>query len=52
MMGIVNGGSLRCELTGEKLWKREVGYCYLADGTDVNRGRRGPGLPALSHAVI
>jgi endonuclease YncB( thermonuclease family) len=37
MIEIVGGGPLRCELTGEKTWKREVGYCFTPDGTDINQ---------------
>ena len=37
METIVNGGPLTCTLTGEKTWKREVGFCFTADGTDINR---------------
>ena len=36
MIGIVNS-DLSCTLTGEKTWKREVGYCVTADGTDINK---------------
>jgi endonuclease YncB( thermonuclease family) len=35
MIGIVNG-DLTCHLTGERTWKREVGYCITADGVDIN----------------
>ena len=28
---------LTCRLTGEKTYRREVGYCTTADGTDINR---------------
>jgi endonuclease YncB( thermonuclease family) len=37
MLHIVNGSELRCLLTGEHTWRREVGYCSTADGTDINR---------------
>ena len=37
MMTIVDGGPLTCRLTGEKTWRREVGYCATADGVDINR---------------
>ena len=30
-------GQLTCRLTGEKTYGREVGYCTIADGTDINR---------------
>jgi endonuclease YncB( thermonuclease family) len=36
MQGIVSG-ILTCQLTGEHTWKREVGYCFTANGTDINR---------------
>lgn len=35
MKEIVGGSVLRCELTGEKTWKREVGYCFTLDGVDI-----------------
>src|SRR4051794_6502393 len=28
MIAIVAGGELRCALTGERTWRREVGYCW------------------------
>jgi endonuclease YncB( thermonuclease family) len=37
MQTIVNGGPLRCELTGERTWKREVGFCFTEDGTDIGQ---------------
>jgi endonuclease YncB( thermonuclease family) len=37
MIEIVNGSDLTCQLTGEKTHKREVGYCFTADGLDINR---------------
>ena len=37
MIEIVGGSDLTCRLTGEKTHKREVGYCFTADGTDINR---------------
>jgi endonuclease YncB( thermonuclease family) len=37
MIEIVNGSDLTCQLTGEKTHKRDVGYCFTADGTDINR---------------
>ena len=36
MMMIVTG-PLSCQLTGEKTHRREVGYCFTADGTDINQ---------------
>jgi micrococcal nuclease len=37
MRGIVGDSELRCELTGEKTWRRDVGYCFTADGRDIQR---------------
>jgi endonuclease YncB( thermonuclease family) len=37
METIVGGGPLTCRLTGEKTWRREVGFCFTSDGTDINR---------------
>lgn len=37
MRGIVGNEPLTCHLTGEHTWHREVGYCFTADGTDINR---------------
>ena len=37
MEAIVGSGDLHCTLTGEHTWKREVGYCFTADGTDINQ---------------
>ena len=37
MIRIVGSSELTCELTGEKSWNREVGYCFTAAGTDINR---------------
>jgi endonuclease YncB( thermonuclease family) len=34
---IVGSSELSCTLTGEKTWKREVGYCFTAAGVDINR---------------
>ena len=36
MMGIVTS-DLTCRLTGEKTHRREVGYCFTADGTDIGQ---------------
>ena len=36
MIGIVTS-DLTCRLTGEKTYRREVGYCTTANGTDINR---------------
>jgi endonuclease YncB( thermonuclease family) len=35
MQRLVAGQRLRCELTGKKTYDREVGVCYLDDGTDI-----------------
>jgi len=37
MKGIVGDSELTCRLTGEKTWKREVGFCFTADGRDIGR---------------
>ena len=37
MKGIVGGSELRCVLTGEKTRRREVGFCFTADGRDIQR---------------
>jgi endonuclease YncB( thermonuclease family) len=37
MIGIVADSDLTCQLTGEKTHRREVGYCFTADGVDINR---------------
>ena len=37
MVGIVGQSELTCVLTGEKTWRREVGYCTTAAGVDINR---------------
>lgn len=37
MIKIVNGSTLTCELTGERTWGREVGYCRTSDGVDIGR---------------
>ena len=34
---IVNGGTLTCQLTGEKTWRREVGFCTTVGGTDIGK---------------
>ena len=36
MMGIVTS-DLTCRLTGEKTHRREVGFCFTADGVDINQ---------------
>ena len=36
MIGIVTG-ELTCRLTGEKTWRRDVGYCFTSDGVDINQ---------------
>jgi endonuclease YncB( thermonuclease family) len=37
VMATLVTGELTCRLTGEKTFRREVGYCTTADGTDINR---------------
>jgi len=37
MKGIVGDSPLRCPLTGEKTRRREVGFCFTADGRDIQR---------------
>jgi endonuclease YncB( thermonuclease family) len=37
MRGIVGDSELTCRLTGEKTWKREVGFCFTSDGRDIQR---------------
>jgi endonuclease YncB( thermonuclease family) len=37
MQVIIGDGILTCHLTGEKTHRREVGFCFLPDGTDINR---------------
>ena len=37
MIDIVGDSELTCRLTGERTWRREVGYCTTADGIDINR---------------
>jgi endonuclease YncB( thermonuclease family) len=37
MMTILDGGPLTCRLTGEHTWRREVGYCFTAEGVDINK---------------
>jgi len=37
MIRIVGNSNLTCDLTGEKTWGREVGYCSTAAGVDINR---------------
>jgi endonuclease YncB( thermonuclease family) len=36
MIRIVTG-NLICRLTGDKTHRREVGYCFTADGVDINQ---------------
>ena len=53
MTAIVAGGELRCELTGEKTWRREVGFCVTAGGVDINREivQRGAALACPRYSV-
>jgi endonuclease YncB( thermonuclease family) len=37
MRSIVGNSYLTCQLTGEKTWRREVGFCFTADGRDIQR---------------
>ena len=37
VMTMLVTGELTCRLTGEKTYRREVGYCTTANGTDINR---------------
>ena len=37
VMAMLVTGQLTCRLTGEKTYRREVGYCTTANGTDINR---------------
>ncbi len=37
VMAMLVIGELTCRLTGEKTYRREVGYCTTANGTDINR---------------
>jgi endonuclease YncB( thermonuclease family) len=37
VMAMLVTGELTCRLTGEKTYRREVGYCTTANGTDINR---------------
>jgi micrococcal nuclease len=37
VMEAIVTGPLTCRLTGEKTWRREVGYCVTAAGIDINR---------------
>jgi endonuclease YncB( thermonuclease family) len=37
MEAIVSSGDLHCTLTGEKTWKRDVGFCFTSEGVDINQ---------------
>ena len=37
METIVGDGPLTCFTTGEKTYRRDVGFCFTPDGTDINR---------------
>ena len=37
MKGIVGDSPLRCVFTGEKTRRRELGFCFTADGRDIQR---------------
>jgi endonuclease YncB( thermonuclease family) len=44
MQRLTAGQRLRCELTGEKTHDREVGVCYLDDGTNIGAAIIAEGL--------
>lgn len=44
MRGLVAGQQVRCELTGETTYDREVGTCFLDDGTNLSAAIIGMGL--------
>ena len=37
IMQTIVTGDLTCHLTGERTHKRQVGFCFTADGVDINR---------------
>ena len=37
VMREIVSGELTCTLTGERTWRREVGYCVTSGGVDINR---------------
>ena len=37
MLAIVGRSNLTCYLTGEKTYKRDVGYCFTDAGVDINK---------------
>lgn len=43
MLQIVGSSELTCELTGEKTYGREVGYCTTAEGVDIGAAIVGQG---------
>ena len=51
MIGIVTS-DLTCRLTGEKTYRREVGYCTTANGTDINRAIIARVLPSRARATM
>jgi endonuclease YncB( thermonuclease family) len=53
LITIVDGGELRCDLTGEKTRRRAVGYCFTAAGVDINRAiiERGAALACPRYDV-
>ena len=46
MIDIVGDAELTCVLTGEKTYRREVGYCFTSDGVDINQA-----IIALGYAL-
>jgi endonuclease YncB( thermonuclease family) len=44
MQRLVAGKRLTCELTGEKTYDRQVGVCYLDDGTEIGAAIIAEGL--------
>jgi endonuclease YncB( thermonuclease family) len=53
MVDIIGNSELTCRLTGEKTWRREVGYCFTAAGIDINRAiiERGAALACARYTV-
>ena len=51
MIEIISGSDLTCQLTCEKTHRREVGYCFTAEGVDIqprhHRGGRRAGMCAV-----
>jgi endonuclease YncB( thermonuclease family) len=53
MLGIVKGSGLTCHLTGERTWRREAGFCFTSDGTDINQAiiAKGAALSCPRHCA-